>query len=203
MPLIESIREVRDLKSLPIILITDELAPDTLNTLLAMGIDVLFRPYGAPMLRARVRAWLARSFDQRRERSPNGQGGPKVERRAARRELKSDVVSGILDEGRAVQAGAAVRSLARGRGILPPGPAVRRHLLHPHGHGEGADLRPGRHPDPARRGGPGDMVGEMGALDSGLRSATVVAEYGGAGAVHAPGGVLPIPQELARTRRCG
>ena len=175
---IDAIRRVRGVDDLPVILITDGLPTETAEQLLQMGTDVLYRPWGAPMLRARVRAWLARYPDQRTTQNggTNGADSPRVDRRAARRQMKSDIFSGTLDDRRALQAGAVQRTFSSGDVLFREGdPSDGTYVLL-----EGTvrvlvRSRDGRD-IPLGAAGPGDTMGELGALDAGPRSATAIAE---------------------------
>ncbi len=173
--LVEAVRRVPGMADLPIILITNGLPRAATNRLLALGTDMLFRPYGAPMLRARVRAWLARYVDQRKRQEPVPYRlGP--DRRAARRELKADVFSGVLDEQGALQAGATVETFLPGEVLFREGdPSDGTYVILDGtvrilvGSRDGQEIYLGA-------AGPGDTIGELGALDGGPRSATGVAE---------------------------
>ena len=55
-----AIEAVRDRGPCPVIAIVDDLGPLQVRQLEKLGVDGLSRPWAAPMLRARVRVWLAR-----------------------------------------------------------------------------------------------------------------------------------------------
>jgi CRP/FNR family transcriptional regulator len=160
-------------KDLPIVAVVGEDEPARAAELLAEATDVVTRPWSAPMLRSRVRAWLARS-DRRRAPRARRAGGPTQDGAAPRR--VPDLFAGLPARERA----ALLRDATTCR--YEPGDVLCREGEAPGGVyylREGAVQVWTRAPN-----GqevllavlePGTMAGELAALDAGPRTATVVA----------------------------
>jgi CRP-like cAMP-binding protein/phosphoribosyl 1,2-cyclic phosphodiesterase/CheY-like chemotaxis protein len=159
---------------LPIVVIASTERPSDAATLLAQATDVVSRPWSPPLLRSRVRVWLARAGAGRSGQQPAG-----ARRRARRRGALQRVPAlfrGLPTyEQEVLLRHATPRQFAAGEVLFREGdPPEGVFYLQ-----EGAVRVATRAPD-----GqeillavlePGDTVGELGALDGRPRTATAVA----------------------------
>jgi phosphoribosyl 1,2-cyclic phosphodiesterase/CRP-like cAMP-binding protein/CheY-like chemotaxis protein len=168
--LAQRLRTSSPVGDLPIIIPAREVGPEAAG-LLSLGTDIVLRPWSAPMLRARLRAWLGRStaLQQARPVRPTrrplstGQQIPALFRGLPARERAL-----FVDSARPVQ--------------LRPGEV----LVHEDQPASGVYLiRTGRvsisingpegRPIALGTAGPGEAIGELAAIGGGHHSATVVA----------------------------
>jgi CRP-like cAMP-binding protein/phosphoribosyl 1,2-cyclic phosphodiesterase len=155
---------------LPIIIPAREVGPDAAG-LLSLGTDIVLRPWSAPMLRARLRAWLGRSALLQPARPV----------RPSRRPLSTGQQIPALFRGLPARAQTLFLDSARPVRLLPG-----EVLVHEDQPASGVYLiRTGRvsisitGPDGRQihlgTAGPGEAIGELTALGGGHHSATVVA----------------------------
>jgi CRP/FNR family transcriptional regulator len=156
--------------NLPIIIPAREVGPDAAG-LLSLGTDIVLRPWSAPMLRARLRAWLGRSallqparpLQTTRRSLSTGQQLP-----ALFRGLPARALALFLDSCRPVRLrpGEVLvyeNQPASGVYLLRTG-TVSISITGP----DGRQIHLGT-------AGPGDPIGELAALGGGHHSATVIA----------------------------
>jgi CRP-like cAMP-binding protein/phosphoribosyl 1,2-cyclic phosphodiesterase/CheY-like chemotaxis protein len=156
--------------NLPIIIPAREVGPDAAG-LLSLGTDIVLRPWSAPMLRARLRAWLGRSVllqsarptQTTRRPLSTGQQVP-----ALFRGLPARALALFLDSCRPVRLRSGEVLVhedqpASGVYLLRTG-TVSISITGP----DGRQIHLGT-------AGPGDPIGELAALGGGHHSATVIA----------------------------
>ncbi|HZU04942.1 MAG TPA: cyclic nucleotide-binding domain-containing protein [Chloroflexota bacterium] len=167
------IRATPEGEQLPIVVLASAERPGDAATLLAQATDVVGRPWSPPLLRSRVRVWLART----------GAGRGRRQRAAARRGARRVTLQRVpalfrglpAYEQEALLRHAAPRQFAAGEvlfreGDLPEGVfylhegAVRVTTCAPDGQEVLLAVLE-----------PGDTVGELGVLDGGPRTATAIA----------------------------
>jgi CRP-like cAMP-binding protein/phosphoribosyl 1,2-cyclic phosphodiesterase len=155
---------------LPIIIPAREIGPDAAG-LLSLGTDIVLRPWSAPMLRARLRAWLSRTTLLQ----------PARPMRTTRRSLSTGQQLPALFRGLPARARALFLDSARPVRLLPGEvlvhenqPASGVYLIRTGAVSISLSGADGRqiHIGTA---GPGEAIGEMAALGGGHHSATVVA----------------------------
>jgi CRP/FNR family cyclic AMP-dependent transcriptional regulator len=155
---------------LPIIVPAREAGPDA-ERLLGLGTDIVLHPWSAPMLRARLRAWLAHSAPAK----------PAPPKRPTRRPLSTGQQMPALFRGLPARARALLFDSARPVRLWPG-----EELVHEDQPASGVYLiRTGSvsisisGPDGRQiylgSAGPGEAIGELAALGGGHHSATVVA----------------------------
>jgi phosphoribosyl 1,2-cyclic phosphodiesterase/CRP-like cAMP-binding protein len=155
---------------LPIIVPTREAGPDVAR-LLGLGTDIVLHPWSAPMLRARLRAWLghsalvqpARPMRPFRRHLSTGQQIP-----ALFRGLPARARTLLLDNARPIR-------LRPGEALVREDqPACGVYLIRT-GSVSISISRPDGHEIYLGTAGPGEAIGELAALGGGHHSATVVA----------------------------
>lgn len=168
--LAERLRSGDDVGDLPIIVLAREAGPDAVR-LLGLGTDIVLCPWNAPMLRARLRAWLARSAPRR----------PAQPVRPARRPLSTSQQIPALFRGLPARArvllleSARPVRLAAGEALIHEGdPASGVYLIRTGTMAISVSGPAGRQ---IRLGtaGPGDVIGELSALRGGPHNATAIA----------------------------
>jgi CRP-like cAMP-binding protein len=168
--LAQRLRAANSIDDLPIIIPAREVGPDAAG-LLSLGTDIVLRPWSAPMLRARLRAWLgratlpeaARPLPTTRRTLSTGQQLP-----ALFRGLPARARALFLDSARPVRllSGEVLvheNQPASGVYLIRTG-MVSISISNP----DGRQIHLGS-------AGPGEAIGEMAALGGGHHSATVVA----------------------------
>jgi CRP-like cAMP-binding protein/CheY-like chemotaxis protein len=155
---------------LPIIILAREVGPEAAG-LLSLGTDIVLRPWSAPMLRARLRAWLGRS--------PHVQPAPPV--RPLRRLLSTGQQMPTLFRGLPARARALFLDSARPVRLLPGEvlvhenqPASGVYLIRTGTMSISISGSDGRQIHLGTS-GPGETIGELAVLGGGRHSATVVA----------------------------
>jgi CRP-like cAMP-binding protein/CheY-like chemotaxis protein len=165
------LRADNPLGTIPIIILAREAGPDAAR-LLSLGIDIVLHPWSAPMLRARLRAWLTQS----------GLPQPEPTVRPNPRLLSTGQQMPTLFRGLPARARALFLDSARPV-HLPPGEV----LVHQNQAASGVYLiRSGTvaisisgadgHQIHLGTAGPGEAIGELAAISGGHHSATVVAK---------------------------
>lgn len=159
---------------LPIVAILGEAESARAGELLAEATDIVARPWSPPMLRSRVRAWLARSRD--RSRWTPATSRRRVSAGARGRARVPELFKGLpAPERAALLANAADCRLAVGEVLFREGdPAEGIYFIR-----EGTIQVSARSTDEQEVVlavlGTGETVGELAALDAGSRTATAVA----------------------------
>jgi len=157
-------------EDLPIIILAREVGPEAAG-LLSLGTDIVLRPWSAPMLRARLRAWLGRSLLV--------QPAPRV--RPPRRLLSTGQQMPTLFRGLPARARALFLDSARPVRLLPGEvlvhenqPASGVYLIRTGTMSISISGSDGRQIHLGTS-GPGETIGELAVLGGGRHSATVVA----------------------------
>ncbi|MGH7278773.1 MAG: diguanylate cyclase domain-containing protein [Candidatus Rokuibacteriota bacterium] len=182
--LVPSLREATGRPDLPIIVLVDLAQTERLLGLVEESIDVLPKPFSPPMLRARIRAWLARTL-------PDPEGHTARRRRREARGVRDTISpesyadalwalplfrSLTRDERQGLVAEATDHNYLTGQDVIREGESGDKVYVVLSGrvrvmetaHETQAELFLGEL-------GPGDIFGELGILRDQPRSATVVA----------------------------
>jgi CRP-like cAMP-binding protein/phosphoribosyl 1,2-cyclic phosphodiesterase/CheY-like chemotaxis protein len=168
--LAERLRSGDSRRDLPIIILAREAGPDAAR-LLGLDTDIVLRPWNAPMLRARLRAWLARSAPRQPVRPVRS-----IRRPSSTKQPVPALFRGLPARARALFLdGARPIRLAAGEALVHEGdPASGVYLIRTGtvvvsvSGPDGRQIRLGT-------AGPGDTIGEMSALRGGPYNATVIA----------------------------
>jgi diguanylate cyclase (GGDEF)-like protein len=178
--LVRSLRERKDLKRFPILLLTP--SPETMVALEGPHApdDYLAKPFSPPMLHSRVRAWLARTLDAEEslvERSAGAIERSAVDASSASLLTSLPLFRPLTDEQlHELMVEATDQYYAPGQAVVGQGEIADLVFVVLSGRVRVVEALPDLHAE-AFLGelGPGEIFGEMGILTDRPRSATVVA----------------------------